>query len=173
MCQVPRILTQLSIDWFKGKITGKSNLHGTISGVRLRFSIFCQPIETHPIISIPKYATTKLESGMTRSWGEINAWLKGGQNLKISSQFYHCMSIWFICFNISILLFIAVFVPLFSDSPLTFNLKLPMRKNTSFKAVLHKGNTASTIATSPKKLKSQIEVLIWYLVGGFNPSEKY
>ena len=35
-----------SIDWFKGKITGKSHdLHGKIYAFRLRFSLFCQPIE--------------------------------------------------------------------------------------------------------------------------------
>ena len=47
-----------SIDWFKGKITGKSHdLHGKIYGFRLRFSLFCQPIEkliTHqPTINQP------------------------------------------------------------------------------------------------------------------------
>ena len=36
----------VSIDWFKGKITGTSQKnHGKIDGFRLRFSLFCQPID--------------------------------------------------------------------------------------------------------------------------------
>ena len=39
-------ISWMPIDWSKGKITGKSHMnHGKIDGFRLRFSLFCQPID--------------------------------------------------------------------------------------------------------------------------------
>ena len=72
---IQKTMTCLSIDWFKGKITGTSRInHGKINGFRWRLSLFCQPIEFR-MIHLPVIFPKLVPYGSNRFHPKKNRWL--------------------------------------------------------------------------------------------------